>query len=353
MPPKLTRRILARRRDIFLSCNDLESMCDILGVGTERLLKLANQPQYREFSIPKKNGKRRHIEDPIPLLKRVQDRLGDFLNAVYYYNKTDSAYGFVVRPVDDLDERHVLSNAEKHVNKKWLLNLDMKDFFHLIKEERLRVLFGAPLFCFSDDVSILLAKIVTYKGRLPMGAPTSPVLSNLVSIPLDEDLLYLSNIKGWQYTRYADDMSFSSDEEITDQDIGEILRVVHQWDFEINLSKKKLFRPKDKNKLVTGLVVSGMKVSLPSDYLPSLESAIHHLSKVIDAQHLVRSGRIRHSKWVDDLKNGVRGKLEFAKHILGENNSWVSRLNGAYYDATRPPEEYGPLSWLEFGYNWK
>lgn len=352
MQRKPTIRTLARRQDTLIACQDLESLAKLIAIRPERLLTLSANPLYREFTIPKKDGSRRSIEDPIPLLKRVQDRLADFLQAVYYFHRTSAAYGFVVRPVDDPEPRHVLSNARAHLGRPYLLNLDMEDFFHSISQERIRTLFNAPLLNFPEDVSEVLAGLVTYRGRLPMGAPSSPVLSNLVSIPLDQDLLNLAEDNQWVYTRYADDMSFSSREDISALQLGQIAQIIESWDFALNEEKKKYYGPGHPGKSVTGLIVAGDHVTLPDEYLPTLEAAIAHLSKVVDAQFLTASGRSKNSTWVEDLRRGVYGKLEFAQHILGDDHAWLNRLHGAYYDAVRPPEEYGALSWLEFGYDW-
>lgn len=353
MQNKPTVRTLARRSDAIIACRDLESLAGLLAIRPERLVTLAANPQYREFSIPKKDGSRRLIEDPVPLLKRVQDRLADFLQAVYYFHRTAAAYGFIVRPLDDPEPRHVLNNAKAHLGRPYLLNLDLEDFFHTIHRERVRLLFQAPLLDFPEDLSELLAGLVTYKGRLPMGAPSSPVLSNLVSIPLDQDLQALAGAQELVYTRYADDMSFSSQRPIAEQAMAQIAHLIESWEFRLNSEKKKYFGPDDQDRAVTGLIVAGETVTLPDDYLPTLEAAIYQLSKVIDAQHLTPSGRSADSVWVNDLRRGVFGKIEFARHILGNDHSWLNRLRGAYYDALRPPETYEALSWLEFGYDWE
>jgi RNA-directed DNA polymerase len=352
MLKKPTKRALRRRAEAFRACSTLEELARLLGVSAAKLAALAANPVYREFTVPKKDGSPRYIEDPVLLLKRVQDYLADFLQAVYYEHRTPAAYGFMIRPVDDPEPRHILSNAQAHLGQPWLLNLDLEDFFHFIPTQRVREVLAAPIIGFPADLCEILADLCTYKSRLPMGAPTSPVLSNLATIPLDEELLHLAETKNWLYTRYADDMSFSSHEPITEEHVSQIEYYVKLWGHELNPLKKKLYKPGQNDKEVTGLIVSGDKVALPDDYLPNLESVIVHLAKVIEAQHYVPAGRAQTSSWVEDLRTGIHGKLEFARHILGADHHWVSRLTGRYYDAIRPPEDYGAISWLEFGYDW-
>lgn len=344
--------MLARRRDAFLCCSGLEDMARLLGLAAEKLLMLAANPQYNAFFLKKKSGKSRLIEEPRMPLKRIQSCLGDYLQAVYYFDRTPAAFGFMVHPLDDPDKRHVLSNAEKHLGKKYLLNLDLVDYFHAISQPRVEQIMRSPLFNFSKDLSSLIAQLVCHKGRLPMGAPTSPVLSNLATLPMDQDLLYLAEDNHWTYTRYADDLSFSADLPIEKDGVDSIEYVVRMWDFNLNPDKLKYYGPNSKDKSVTGLYVDGDQVALSPEYLPSLESAIAQLEKVLVTQRMVPGGRERPSTWVEEFRRTVFGKLEFARHVLGEEHFWVSRLRGTYYDAIAIPDELLMQSWLEVGYDW-
>lgn len=107
-----------------------------------------------------------------------------------------------------------MTNAKKHINKKYLLNLDLKDFFHSVTREMVIQIFAESPFYFKRDLPEMPADLQTYNHRLLMGTPTSPVLSNLACRGLDEELIKLSEGMLWSYTRYADDMSFSSNQSI-------------------------------------------------------------------------------------------------------------------------------------------
>ncbi|MBV6427933.1 MAG: hypothetical protein KIPDCIKN_02456 [Haliscomenobacter sp.] len=351
MADTITIKGMESRARRFLDVQTVEQLAKILGKDPMKLAVLAALPQYREFDIPKKNGGKRHIEDPAPPLKKVQRKLNDFLQAVYFFHRTDNAFGFITNPVDDPSPRHILTNAQAHLGCRWLLNVDMKDFFHLVSQERTEQLFEAPLFGFGEHVSTLLASLACYKGRLPMGAPTSPVISNLVSIPLDEDLNAFARERGWTYTRYADDMSFSSQTEIPPDAVQEIEAWVKAYDFELNPAKVKLFGPGSPNpKEVTGLHVGETEIGLGADYTGQLTGAIQHLNDIVDAQYLTPSGKSQPSRWVEELEAMVRGKLEFARQILGEADPLYQDLSLRLENALEPPETYGPLTWLEFGY---
>jgi len=352
MADTITIRGMRGRADRFLACQTFDQLARLLGKQPLQLIGLAAHPQYREFYIPKKSGGKRLIEDPVPPLKKAQRRLNDYLQAVYYFHRTASAYGFLTNPVDDPQPRHILTNAGQHLGRPWMLNVDMKDFFHQITQERAQELFKAPIFGFNDEISTALAALCCYKGRLPMGAPTSPILSNLASIPLDQDMEDYARDRGWVYTRYADDMTFSANEPITEAHFREIENWITAYDFILNPTKKRFYGPDDK-KEVTGLVVGDSEVELADDYLDMLTGAIQHFSDIVDAQHLTPSGKNQPSPWVTELQAQVKGKLEFARQILGENDERFIDLETRLIKAAEPPESYGPLTWLEFGYDVK
>ena len=130
-------------------------------------------------------------------------------------------------------------NAAPHVSAANLLKVDVRDFFPSIRR---RVIF--PAFSelgFNEFVSLQLTLLVTYGDSLPQGAPTSPVLSNAVMYPIDVALARLAS--GWnsQYTRYADDITFSSDEHrFSSEDVTTIAGVLEERDLVINHGKTRI-----------------------------------------------------------------------------------------------------------------
>lgn len=329
MAETITTKGMQSRAERFLACQTFEQLAQLLGTQPMHLIGLAAHPQYREFFIPKKSGGKRLIEDPVAPLKKVQRKLNDFLQAVYHFQRSDAAYGFLTNPTDDPAPRNILSNAEVHLGCQWMLNLDMQDFFHLVSEPQVKQLFMGPL---------------------PMGAPTSPVLSNFASIPLDRNLENYAQRQGWKYTRYADDMTFSASTPIESQHIAEVEALIEHYDFRLNPQKVRLYAPND-DKEVTGLIVKHDQIELAEDYLDMLSGAIQQFSNIVDAQHVTPSGQDQPSPWVEELKQQVQGKLEFARHILGEESSIYRELDHQLQLASEPPEHYGPLIWLEFGYD--
>lgn len=350
LPP--TVRTLRKRAEAFVACRGKTELGRLLRTDGYRLAVLAESPKYTTFRIPKKRpGTFRLVEDPAPRLKAVQRRLNDYLQAVYYFHRTDAAYGFMINPADEPDRRNIKTNAERHLGAKWLMNVDMRDFFHLIDEERIVQLFRAPLLNFPKNLAKTLAALVTYNDRLPMGAPTSPVLSNLASIPLDGDLEHFARSRGWTYTRYADDLTFSSKTTpIRYEDIAAVNEWVTAYDLQLNPNKSIIYGPDYPAKEVTGLIVGEDRVTLSDDYVAALQKGIRKLDEVINAKYCVPTGRLTKTPWVEEIKEQLRGRLAFASQVLDEDDPLRIDLEMAFGRALEPPEEYEPVSWLAFGY---
>jgi hypothetical protein len=153
---------------------------------------------YTRFHIPKRRGGTRQIEAPGDKLKDLQRRvLRRLLNPLPAH---PAATGFV-------RGRSIVDNARPHAGRGVVINIDLADFFTTITAERVAQVFSA--LGWNDEAAAILSRICTNEGRLPQGAPTSPALSNLVCRKLDVRLSRLVARYGGQYTRYADDLTFS------------------------------------------------------------------------------------------------------------------------------------------------
>jgi hypothetical protein len=347
MPSKhQTRQRHQHNKTVICGIGSKRALCHLLKIDRRRLMIMAEKPSYKTFSIPKKGGGEREIEAPYHSLKKVLSRLNYYLQSVYYFEKSSAAYGFIPGVSNDDDRRNVVTNAKKHLNKAYLLNIDLKDFFHTVSRDRVLQIFAGKPFNFKRDLPDLLADITTYKGRLPMGTPTSPVLSNFACRELDQALVNFAEDMLWIYTRYADDMSFSSNQLINAEKINSVRRIVKQQGFVINERKSKVFGPED-DKIVTGLLLTD-KVSLAPDYLPKLEEEIKRLAEVMIAQN--EQGQLS-TKWVEQQKKQVRGRLNFVGFVLRRNDPRYQSLKDAFYTAINPPQEdFSAVSWRGFPY---
>lgn len=247
------------------------------------LYRLPEKERYIEFALKKRNGETRTISAPATSLKLIQQKLNRVLQSIY--RPKPSAHGF-------LPERGILTNANVHVRQKYVFNVDLKDFFDSINFGRVRGMFMAVPYERPADVATVLAQICCYKNALPQGAPTSPIVSNMLCSRLDSALTILARENNCHYTRYADDITFSWNrsrlpEEIVliDQgtkgarlEIGKKLKnIINANGFEINKSKTRL-RTRSERQEVTGIVVNSFS-NLDRRYVRNVRGLIHALEK--------------------------------------------------------------------------
>ncbi|MEM7571697.1 MAG: reverse transcriptase family protein [Bacteroidota bacterium] len=343
---------LRRRANKFLRLKGWLDLARHWRVDPVRMAVMAEEPKYRRYRIPKKTaGTFRQIEDPEPHLKALLRKLNRDLQAVYYFQRSPAAYGFLVNPTDDPDPRNILSNAQRHLGCDWLMNLDMRDFFHLIDREDVEKLFRMAPFNFPKLTARRLGGLCTYEGRLPMGAPTSPILSNYYSHPLDVQLEKYAASKEWTYTRFADDITFSSRQTpIFYEDLYRINDWVENFDLALNPTKSVIHGPDRNDKEVTGLVVGDTQVHLSAEFLEKVRTGIKQLDAVINTKYLMPSGRRKTTAWVKEVEQRVRGLVQFAQKVLPDDDPLQVELENDFEEALEPPRRYGPVSWLEFGY---
>ncbi|WP_334181706.1 reverse transcriptase domain-containing protein [Novosphingobium sp.] len=159
---------------------------------------------YHTFSIQKKSGKPRIINAPDRRLKILQTKISRLLTPLY--RRRNPVHGFVT-------ERSVKTNAKSHLGSKYIVNVDLQDFFGSISYGRVAGVLRS--FGIHRDVADAIATICCLNGVLPQGAPSSPLLSNMVCFRLDRKLMELAKEARCIYTRYADDLSFSSYQPLT------------------------------------------------------------------------------------------------------------------------------------------
>lgn len=190
--------------EAFYNLKCRNDIANLLGISDKslRYFLYGRRPEnlYTEFDIKKKNGNTRRIAAPHNEFKTIQKKLASILNTIY--TPKVCVFGFV-------NNKNIRINAEKHIKKYELLNIDLEDFFTQIHFGRVRGLFLAKPYEFNEEVATTLAQIVCYNGSLPQGAPTSPVITNMICASLDNDMMKFAKKHKLTYTRYADDLTFS------------------------------------------------------------------------------------------------------------------------------------------------
>ncbi|WP_288364762.1 retron Ec67 family RNA-directed DNA polymerase/endonuclease [uncultured Acinetobacter sp.] len=304
---------------LLKNCRNIKDLAHLLGF-TPRILsyilyrKSIIQP-YNKFEIPKKSGGKRIILSPCEDLKKLQSALAVLLDNCFNiieknrlentsYTNSILSHGFRSKFKVEIPKSHknrevlktidlklgIYSNASVHKNKKYVLNIDLKDFFTTITFNRIVGYFCKnEHFLLDKKIAILIAQIATYRdtksteGFLPQGSPSSPVISNLIAGILDNRLNNLAKKYKCTYTRYADDLTFSTNistfpVEIFDYEnkiIGKKLSKIikNSW-FQINTTKTRFTHNQNRQE-VTGLIVN-KKVNISKNYYRYSRSMIHN-----------------------------------------------------------------------------
>ncbi|MDO8881224.1 MAG: reverse transcriptase domain-containing protein [Coriobacteriia bacterium] len=322
-------------RDAFLAILDLEDLASFFGTAYEDLGRLiyGYKPQYkyRTFLIPKKRSGYRKISTPCKSLRRIQNRLKAALDEVY--RPKASVHGFV-------NDRSIVTNADAHLRKRYVFNLDLRDFYGSIHFGRVRNLFMKDPFSFSYEVATVVAQICCFEGSLPAGAPTSPVVSNMIARKLDSRLQTMARRRNCTYSRYADDITFSFDKPRLPHDLVDtsgmhaqpgaaLLQAIEDNGFEVNYEKVRL-TGRSQRMEVTGLTVNEA-VNVRRQYVRELSSMLHAWEKF----GLDKAQETFHSRFAKphsasgqpkSLAHVVHGKLAFLKSVRGGDDPLYNRL---------------------------
>jgi hypothetical protein len=254
---------------------------------------------YRVTTIPKRSGGERSIEEPAAALKIFQRKL-----LVEYLEKPalhDACHGF-------RKGFSIATNAKPHTGKPVVINLDMKDFFPTVSAARVYGLFRS--LGFEDRALRFVTDACVFQGRIPQGAPTSPMIANLVCRRLDARLTGLAKKIGGAYTRYADDMTFSGGETIV-RYIPVIKSIIEAEGFFVSLPKLRIHR-QGRRQDVTGLTVNS-KVSVPRAIRRRLRAAVHQFMENGKAEwkgHEIGMSELRgHINYVTSIQPEVGEKL--------------------------------------------
>ncbi len=297
------------------------------------LYKAPENSRYVAFEIPKRSGGMRPIHAPIGLLRQLQEKLNIEFQALY--RPHPNAHGF-------LKERSIVTNAKEHVGKRWVLNVDLLDFFPSVNFGRIRGLFMKPPFDMAPAAATVCAQIVTHRNGLPQGAPTSPVLSNFIAATLDRRLLRLARQNRLAYSRYADDITFSSNAQtfppalatrevhasgIISVEAGdELVLAIAQSGFAVNPAKVRI-SSHTAYQSVTGLCVNA-RINVGRRRVRRIRAMLHAWRKFgIEAaarEHFLKYRGARTAARPIDaeraFRNVVYGQLSFVRMVRGPDD---------------------------------
>jgi len=299
-----------------------------LGVSAAELKKIwwFRSRMYHSFDIAKSGGGTRKISAPNYRLKMLQRKIADLLGRIYKPRK--SVHGFVAG-------RSVKTNAECHVDRSFIVNLDLQEFFPSISDSRVRGLLLA--LGIDGRVAEIATRICCNEGSLPQGAPSSPIISNMICFKLDKELQKFSKDAKMIYTRYADDITLSCYQppsSIFETSIPEtgrfsssalakgLLEIFSSNGFTIN-DDKCHYADRNSRRIVTGIKVNEF-LNVDRRYYRDLRAIFFRIEKdgVAAAQKHLFDKYEKGCK----LENHLHGKIEWLGFIKGKSDPIFRKL---------------------------
>lgn len=319
------------------------------------LYKVGTDNLYYSFSIPKKNGGLRCIHAPKPELKFLQRKLYEFLQDCHQEVQSSKSGKYIkIKNISHGFERDksIITNAENHRNKKYVINIDLENFFDSFNFGRVRGFFIKDKeFKTSPEVATVIAQIACYKGKLPQGAPSSPIITNLITRILDFRIVRIAKKYRFTYTRYADDLTFSTNRQLLSNKllthnelenfVSDVKNTVISSGFEVNEKKTRLSNSQQRQE-VTGLVVN-KKVNVKKEYIKNTRAMAFNLYKdgkfEIDGElgNLEQlTGRFayifqisQYNNYLYYKKSLLNNNLDAQKYLLGRN--FYKKSESRYY----------------------
>ena len=303
----------------------------------------SSDKSYKIFEIPKKSGGKRIITAPVGSIKVIQQKLNAVLQKIYSNKKNYSAHGFI-------EDHSIVSNANVHTNKRFVFNTDLEDFFPSINFGRVRGMFMAKPYNLPDNVSTVLAQICCYNNQLPQGAPTSPIITNMICSKLDSQLRKVAYKSKCNYSRYADDITFSSNSndflsDIAYYDINqnsvlgefgkELRTIIESNGFKININKTRM-QTWEYRQEVTGLTVNEFP-NVKRTYVRQIRAMFHAWEK-FGLENAERDFKERYyrkykhpsKKNPPKFKQVLKGKIEFLGMVRGKDDEIYIRFINKY-----------------------
>lgn len=310
---------------------------------------------YYNFLINKIHGGKRNISSPNFYLKRVQNFIKSEILDTNHVSNQISECVFSYRKA-----RSIVDNAKSHIGAKWIIKADIENFFDSIKEYHIYHFFHS--LGYSSLLSLELSRLTTwpscdinsdsdlsqdgsfneditftskYKfycssapiGSLPQGAPTSPPLSNIIFSPIDKKFIILSEKYGYIYTRYADDLFFSTRNNINIHSarnfLNEVRNILNYSNYRMNHKKTRIVLPRSK-KVITGIVITDNKILLDRKFKDEIKMNIFFAEKNgLEAQRKF----IKFHGNAHTFLKYLLGKLNFANQVEPYfANIWKKRL---------------------------
>ncbi|MFJ1328855.1 reverse transcriptase domain-containing protein [Capnocytophaga canimorsus] len=341
---ELTKEQKLHIKNSFENIQSLDDLIDIInytlteafsfvGITKENIFFNTNpsNQRYRSFTIKKKTGGERVINAPKLLLVRTQKALSAIFTICMEIHP--KAMGFT-------EGKSVVTNAQLHIGKNYVYNIDLKVFFHSFKKWQIKRIFTQTSFQLPEEIANYLASLCVHTididGKkeqvLPQGAPTSPILTNILCKKMDIALDKLAKKYKATYSRYADDITFSSNKSVFNNPIflQELEAIIHKNKLQINPKKTRL-QKKTNRQEVTGITVNE-KLNTTRKYVKQIRMWIYLIEKygVEKAETIFRKDYIKEKGHIKCNKNPmfsvIGGKLLYLKMVKSQEDSTYQKL---------------------------
>ncbi|MEE4716252.1 trypsin-like peptidase domain-containing protein [Pseudomonas alliivorans] len=323
-------------------CTAPEDLAKLLGTDYRKIKHFYYRGDmkrhYLAFEISKKSGGKRKILAPTDKLKTIQGRIAGLLSKLYKPRAPVKAF---------LVGQSIVANARPHCRKKYVFNIDLENFFGTITFRRVRGMLMAKPYSLSPETASVIAHLTTVDGLLPQGAPSSPVISNMICASLDRELYSLAKRHRAVYTRYADDMTFSFYTPIQyvprglvewceldgkpnhySSKVGhELAAVIAIQGFKINEDKVRLQGERERQ-LVTGLVTN-QKPNVPRPYIRKTAALVHSVEK-FGLEVSTSIFKEKNPNTTANIETHLQGRLLYIKQVVGEESKVYRRLAQRY-----------------------
>ncbi len=225
-------------------------------------------------------------------------------------------------------------NARFHKKRKVVITYDVQNFFHSIKKEVVEKLFLE--LGYSELLANLLSKLLTLRGGLPQGAPTSPYLSNIIMSGFDKAIGEYCKKNNLFYTRYADDLSFSSNIDIEEDHLYDFVNT-EMSKLKLTLNKQKTHVMKSSQRqIVTGIIVNE-KIQVPREFKKEIRKDVYFIKKFGFESHLEKIKCKNAKKYI----KGLLGKINFGLQVNPNDKELLiyKKICIEYLIKNIPPED--------------
>lgn len=340
------------KRDFF-KLKTRQDVASLLEISDSTLIYhlYRKRPSYITFLINKKSGGKRLIEAPENSIRILQRKFNKVLDIIY--KNKNCVHGFA-------STKSIASNAKNHLSRNFILNIDLKDFFPSINFGRVRGALMSEPFNLTSEVSTILAQLCCYNNHLPQGAPTSPSISNIICRRLDNELRSFLHKHKCRYTRYADDITISSNIELPESIvfyeegvifIGKLLeKIINDNGFEINYKKLRLQNSRNQQ-IVTGIKVNSI-LNVNKKLINQIRAMLHARER-FGQEKANKEYNIRYKNKQTFKKNDtpfdqvLRGKIEFIGFVRGKKDKIYRKFLNHFNELLGNGKEILPLDNLE------